>query len=98
MASCLPFFDFLTKLVHGARTSSLPPTPNLDDQVPVFVSPSDSLAHVYIQAPGSLFVAFYDSQGYDGGILSHLHVGKYFLIFVIIYTFIYDISINFPDA
>jgi hypothetical protein len=27
------------------------------------------------QAPGSLFVAFYDSRGYGGGILSRLHTG-----------------------
>jgi hypothetical protein len=26
------------------------------------------------QAPGSLFVAFYDSQGYGGGILTRLHI------------------------
>jgi hypothetical protein len=31
------------------------------------MSPSDRVALLYPQAPGSLFVAFYDSQGYDGG-------------------------------
>jgi hypothetical protein len=37
--------------------------------------PSDRAAHllVYSQAPGSLFVAFYDSKGYGGGIVTHLH-------------------------
>jgi hypothetical protein len=27
------------------------------------------------QAPGSLFVAFYKSQGYDGSIRTRLHTG-----------------------
>jgi hypothetical protein len=40
------------------------------------MSPSDSGAQLYPQALGSLFVTFYDSQGYDGGILSRLHTGK----------------------
>jgi hypothetical protein len=33
------------------------------------------MAQFYPQAPGSLFVAFYDSQGYDGDILTRLHGG-----------------------
>jgi hypothetical protein len=35
--------------------------------------PSDRMAQLYLQAPGSLFVAFYDSQGYGGGILTSFH-------------------------
>jgi hypothetical protein len=31
--------------------------------------PSDRVHQLYLQVPGSLFVAFYDSQGYGGGIL-----------------------------
>jgi hypothetical protein len=54
-------------------SSALRPTPNLEDQVPVFMSPSDSVAQLYPQSPGSLFVAFYDSQSYGGGILNSLH-------------------------
>jgi hypothetical protein len=38
--------------------------------------PSDRVAQLYPQAPGSLFVAFYGSQGYDGGILTRLHTGN----------------------
>jgi hypothetical protein len=30
--------------------------------------PSDRVAQLHLQAPGSLFVVFYDSQGYGGGI------------------------------
>jgi hypothetical protein len=35
----------------------------------------------YLYPPGSLFAASYDSQGYDGGILTRLHTGLYVLIF-----------------
>jgi hypothetical protein len=42
--------DFATVIFYRARSSALRPTPNLKD-------------HVYgSQAPGSLFVAFYDSK------------------------------------
>jgi hypothetical protein len=47
-------------------------TPNLEDQVSVFMSPSDRVAQLYPQAPGSLFIASYDLQGYGGGILTCL--------------------------
>jgi hypothetical protein len=50
--------------------------PNLEDQVPVFISPSDRVAQLYPQALGSLFVASYDSQGYGGGIRILLHTGR----------------------
>jgi hypothetical protein len=46
----------------------------LEDQILVFMSPSDRVAHIYPQAPGSLFVAFYDSHGCGGGILTFLHI------------------------
>jgi hypothetical protein len=32
---------------------------------------------VYLQVPGSIFVAFCISQGYGGGILTSLHIGVY---------------------
>jgi hypothetical protein len=54
-------------------SSSLPPTTNVEDKVPVFMSLSDRVAQLYSQAPGSFFVAFYDSQGYGGAILTFLH-------------------------
>jgi hypothetical protein len=38
------------------------PTPNLEDKVSVFMSPSDRVAQLYAQAPGSFFVLFYDSH------------------------------------
>jgi hypothetical protein len=57
-------------------SSALRSTPNLEDQVIVFMSPSDRVAQSYPQAPGSLFVAFYKSQGYGGGIITRLDKGR----------------------
>jgi hypothetical protein len=37
------------------------------------MSTSGRVAQLYPQALGSLFVAFYDSQGYGGGILTLPH-------------------------
>jgi hypothetical protein len=34
------------------------------------------VTQLYPQAPGSLFIASYYSQGYGGGILTRLHTGK----------------------
>jgi hypothetical protein len=48
-------------------------SPNLEGQVPIFISPRNRVAQLYLRALGSLFVASYDSQGYGGGILTHLH-------------------------
>jgi hypothetical protein len=50
-------------------------SPNLEGQVPVFISPRNSVAQIYPRALGSLSVASYDSQSYGEGILSHLHTG-----------------------
>jgi hypothetical protein len=41
---------------------------DLEAQVPVFISSRNRVAQSYPQALGSLFVAYYDSQGYGGGI------------------------------
>jgi hypothetical protein len=49
--------------------------PNLEDQVPVFVSSRNRVSQFYPQALGSLFVASYDSQGYRGSIRTRLHTG-----------------------
>jgi hypothetical protein len=42
----------------------------MEDQVPVFMLPSDRVARLYTHAPCSLVVAFYDSLGNGGGILN----------------------------
>jgi hypothetical protein len=48
-------------------------SPNLEGQVPVFISPRNRVAQLYPRALGSLFIASYDSQGYGGGIRPRLH-------------------------
>jgi hypothetical protein len=43
------------------------------------MSSSDRVAQLYLQAPGSLFLSFYDLQGYGGNALTSLHNGKFIL-------------------
>jgi hypothetical protein len=45
----------------------------MEGQVPVFITPRNSVAQLYPQTLGSLFVASYDSQGNGGGIQTLLH-------------------------
>jgi hypothetical protein len=52
--------------------------PNLESQVSVFIYPRKRVAQLYPQALGSLLIASYDSQGYGGGIRTHLQDGFYF--------------------
>jgi hypothetical protein len=59
-------------------SSALRPTPNLEDQVSVFRFPSDRVAQLYPQAPGSLSITFYVSQRCGGGVLTRLHTGQFF--------------------
>jgi hypothetical protein len=49
--------------------------PNLEGQVPDFISPRNRVAQLYPQVLGSLFIASYESQGYDGDIRFRLHAG-----------------------
>jgi hypothetical protein len=51
-------------------------TSTLEDQASVFMSRSDRVSQLYPEALGSLFVAFYDSQGCSGGILTRLYMGR----------------------
>jgi hypothetical protein len=55
--------------------SQIRDSPNLEGQVPVFLSPRNWVAHLYPQALGSLFVASYNSQGSGGGIRLPLQTG-----------------------
>jgi hypothetical protein len=50
--------------------------PNLEGQVPVFISPRIRVAQLYPQALGSPFFASYESQSYAGGIRHRLHTGN----------------------
>jgi hypothetical protein len=51
-------------------------SPNLEGQVPVFISPRNKVAQLHPQALGSVFFVSYNSQGYDGGIRTRLHAGR----------------------
>jgi hypothetical protein len=57
--------------------SQIRDSPNLEGQIPVFISPRSSVAQLYPQALGSLFVASYDSKEYGGGVRPHLHTDTY---------------------
>jgi hypothetical protein len=48
-------------------------SPNLEGQVPIFISPRNRVAQLYLQALGSLFVAAYSSQGSGGCIRPSPH-------------------------
>jgi hypothetical protein len=62
---------------RGTRDHILLPqiqhSPNMEGQVPVFISPRNRVAQSFSRALGSLFVASDDSQGYGGGIPTRLH-------------------------
>jgi hypothetical protein len=51
--------------------------PNLEGHVPRFISPMNKVAQLYPQTLDSLFVAFYDSKRYSGGIQTHLYMGNH---------------------
>jgi hypothetical protein len=55
--------------------SQIRDSPNLESQVPVFISPRNRVAQLYPQALGYIFVSSYDSQVYGGGIWPRLHTG-----------------------
>jgi hypothetical protein len=70
--------------------SQIRESPNLEDQVPVFIYPRNRVARLYPQALGSLFVASYDSQGYGGGIRLRLHTEFHRRLQQHIYIYIYS--------
>jgi hypothetical protein len=73
-------------------------SPNLEVQVPVFISPRNSVAQLYPRALGSLFVASYDSQGYGGGIITRLHTGLIYgrankCVYIYIYICVWHLNV-----
>jgi hypothetical protein len=50
-------------------------SPNLDGQVPVFISPRNRVAQLYPRALGSLLSPLTTRRDYGGGILTRLHTG-----------------------
>jgi hypothetical protein len=70
--TCLKFTTviFLQSKVVSLASNPQPAVPGLCIYVP-----SNRVAQFYSQALDSLFVVFYDLQGYGGGILTCLHMG-----------------------
>jgi hypothetical protein len=70
--------QFAMQSLNGSRRSEPITTlycliwdsPNLEGQAPVFVSPRKKVTQLYPRTLGSLYVVFYDSQDYGGGILT----------------------------
>jgi hypothetical protein len=53
--------------------SQIRDSPNQEGQIPVFICHMNRVTQLYSQALGSLFVASYDSQSYDGSIRTGLY-------------------------
>jgi hypothetical protein len=62
-------FGFTAIFFYRGRLLALCPTPNLEDQISVFIFSRNQVSQLFSQAPDPLFVGFCDSQGYSGGIL-----------------------------
>jgi hypothetical protein len=60
---------------YGTRSSALRPTPNLWDQVTVFMWPIGRVVQLYPQAPGFPFHRLLLLAGLRGGILTCFHTG-----------------------
>jgi hypothetical protein len=65
--------DFKTIIFSQSKVIGLASNPQIQDQVPVLISPV-TVVQLYPQALGSLFVTFYNSQGYGADILTCLHM------------------------
>jgi hypothetical protein len=57
-------------LTNHILLSHIRDSPNLEGQIPVFVSPRKRVAQLYPEALDSVFVASYDTRGYGGSIPS----------------------------
>jgi hypothetical protein len=63
----MEFFFFFFFLIRD--------TPNLEGQVPVFISPGNRVAQLYPRAMGSLLSPLTTRRDYGRGILTRLHTG-----------------------
>jgi hypothetical protein len=74
--------------------SQIGDTPNLEGQVPIFISPRNRVARLYSQALGSLFIASYDLQDYGGGVWPHLYTGISLLTSSDLNILLYSVSVS----
>jgi hypothetical protein len=62
--------------------SQIRDSPNMEGQIPVFISTRNNVARLYPQALASLYVTSYDSQGYGRGMRLRFHMGLPILLWV----------------
>jgi hypothetical protein len=62
--------NFSTFFFYGASSSALYPNPNVKDRVSAFMSSIDRVVQLYLQASDSIYVTFYNSKDYGGGMLT----------------------------
>jgi hypothetical protein len=74
---------FSTERVH--QSCAQPPTKRNRS---LHMSPTDRVAQLYPHATGSLFIAFYERQGYSGGIHTWLQAGNKMYISIILYMIV----------
>jgi hypothetical protein len=67
--------DFSTIFILQSKVVSLTFNPHPGGPGPCIHAHNDRVAQLYPQATGSLYVAFYGSQGNGGGILTRIHTG-----------------------
>jgi hypothetical protein len=68
--------SYVSRRTHdNILLSQIRDSPNLEGQIPVFISPRNRVIQLYPQALCSHFVASYDSQGCGGSIRPRLHTG-----------------------
>jgi hypothetical protein len=75
LASAVILWSECRKTHDHISLSQIRKSPNLKSQIPVFISPRNTVAQVYPHALGSLFVASYDSQSYGEDIRLRVHKG-----------------------
>jgi hypothetical protein len=82
----LPLWGFVTIIFYGAELLVQRPTPNLEDQASVFMTPRDRVAQLYPQALGTHFssllrhawviVGLFFNPGHHTGLYNWLHFGN----------------------
>jgi hypothetical protein len=68
--------DFATVICVQSKVISFAFNPQLGGPGLYIYVPCDRVVQLHPQAPGTLFITFYDLQGYSGGILTRLHMGQ----------------------
>jgi hypothetical protein len=76
LATAAPLWSESLRTQNHILLSQFLDSPSLEGQVPIFISPRNSVTQLYPRALGSIFDASYDWQHYGGGILTCLHMAN----------------------